>query len=684
MNNSTILFSAGAAGYLLAALAFYRHRHKILDATSGMACVTGLATWQAALAWNSVQAFPASALLLVELFRAIVIIYCLQRTLKTLLGNGITPSAMATTLLFAIAIPLAIAAGYWAIVSPSDRDYFTIERAWIGIFISLGLLIAIEQVFRNTETPSAVLRYACIGLGVTVVYDLYLYADTLIFERLDFEGWSARGGVNALAAIFVALAIGRSRPNQLISVSRNVVFYTTSLTAAGLFLLTISIVGYAIRKYGGTWGTVFELMLFFGAILLVAITALSQRARDQLRVYISKNFFALRYDYRREWLHLIAQLSGKDSQEDLYVRAIRVLADLYRSPGGLIWLAQEECFAPIAACRMKLPEDSREAIDSPFCKRLEQEWIFEIGIRSHRALDLPPLPTWIPNVAEIGIVIPLLDEETLIGFVGLQRSHGFTKLTWEDLDILKTAAREVASYVARYQSAEQLARARQFDTYHQLTAFIMHDLKNLIAQQELVVKNAAKHKENPAFVEDAIDTIQNSVARMSSLLGKLQQKEPAERRPVALQDVLIEAMRKCESLKPKPALRIDERELRVLSDRDHLIMVISHIIKNAQEATRDNGFVDVTLRREGDFALIEIEDNGSGMDPDFLRKRLFRPFESTKAGMGIGAYQAREFIHNIGGDIKVQSKPGIGTTFRITLPLADTITTSAAATGFIH
>ena len=150
------------------------------------------------------------------------------------------------------------------------------------------------------------------------------------------------------------------------------------------------------------------------------------------------------------------------------------------------------------------------------------------------------------------------------------------------------------------------------------------------------MKNAAKHKENPAFVEDAIDTIQNSVARMSSLLGKLQQKEPAERRPVALQDVLIEAMRKCESLKPKPALRIDERELRVLSDRDHLIMVISHIIKNAQEATRDDGFVDVTLRREGDFALIEIEDNGSGMDPDFLRNRLFRPFESTKAGKGMG------------------------------------------------
>ncbi|MBK7171131.1 MAG: XrtA/PEP-CTERM system histidine kinase PrsK [Pseudomonadales bacterium] len=684
MNNSTILFGAGAAGYLFAALAFYRYRHKILDAISGVACVTGLAIWQATLAWDSVQAIPQGALILVELFRAVVIIYCLQHIMKTVVGSGITRAAMSTTLALAIAMPLAIALGYPALIAFPSPDYLTIQRAWVGIFVALGLLIAIEQVFRNTDTSLAVLRYACIGLGVTAVYDLYLYADTLIFERLDLDQWSARGGINALVSFFVAFAVGRSRPNQLISVSRNVVFYTTSLTAAGLFLLTISAVGYAIRKYGGTWGTVFELMLFFGAIMLVAITALSQRARDQLRVYISKNFFALRYDYRKEWLHLIAQLSGRDSQEHLYVRAIRVLADLYKSPGGLIWLAQEESFVPTATFRVRLPDDCRESIDSPFCKRLAQEWIFEIGVRSHRALDLPPLPSWIPNVADIAVVVPLLDEEALIGFVGLQRSLGFTKLTWEDLDIMKAAAREVASNVARYQSAEQLASARQFDTYHQLTAFIMHDLKNLIAQQELVVKNAAKHKENPAFVEDAIETIQNSVARMSSLLGKLQQKEPAERRPVALQDVLIEVMRKCESLKPKPALRIDDRELRVLSDRDHLIMVMSHLIKNAQEATRDDGFVDVILSRQGEFALLEIEDNGSGMDPDFLRNRLFRPFESTKAGkgMGIGAYQAREFIHNIGGDIKVQSTPGTGTTFRITIPLADTIATDTAEQGF--
>ena len=71
-------------------------------------------------------------------------------------------------------------------------------------------------------------------------------------------------------------------------------------------------------------------------------------------------------------------------------------------------------------------------------------------------------------------------------------------------------------------------------------------------------------------------------------------------------------------------------------------------------------------------ALVDIEDNGSGMDLDFVRHRLFRPFESTKAGkgMGIGAYQAREFLRGIGGDIRVKSTPGEGTTVTLAIPLA--------------
>ena len=67
--------------------------------------------------------------------------------------------------------------------------------------------------------------------------------------------------------------------------------------------------------------------------------------------------------------------------------------------------------------------------------------------------------------------------------------------------------------------------------------------------------------------------------------------------------------------------------------------------------------------------VVEVEDQGPGMDADFIREQLFRPFRSTKAaGHGIGAFQTRETIREAGGELQVLSAPGKGTTMRIVLP----------------
>ena len=108
-------------------------------------------------------------------------------------------------------------------------------------------------------------------------------------------------------------------------------------------------------------------------------------------------------------------------------------------------------------------------------------------------------------------------------------------------------------------------------------------------------------------------------------------------------------------------------------------MILMHVIRNAQDATDSSGFIDVSLLLDNNQVIIEIEDNGCGMDEDFLRKRLFKPFESTKSsmGMGIGAYQVREFIQNMGGQIKVTSELNIGTNVCIMLPISNSSTETA-------
>jgi signal transduction histidine kinase len=120
-------------------------------------------------------------------------------------------------------------------------------------------------------------------------------------------------------------------------------------------------------------------------------------------------------------------------------------------------------------------------------------------------------------------------------------------------------------------------------------------------------------------------------------------------------------------------LNTDVAHAMVMAEPDRLSAVLGHVVQNAQDATPANGRVELSLRVSGEHAIVEVRDTGVGMDADFIKTRLFRPFDSTKGltGMGIGAYECREVISALGGQVDVESQPGAGTLFRIMLPLAD-------------
>jgi signal transduction histidine kinase len=106
--------------------------------------------------------------------------------------------------------------------------------------------------------------------------------------------------------------------------------------------------------------------------------------------------------------------------------------------------------------------------------------------------------------------------------------------------------------------------------------------------------------------------------------------------------------------------------------QDRLDHVIGHLIQNALDATAEGGEVKVTLTREGRDAVLEVSDTGIGMSPEFIRDRLFKPFETTKrSGMGIGVYESAQYVSTLGGQILVDSTVNVGTRVRVVLPLAD-------------
>jgi putative PEP-CTERM system histidine kinase len=282
------------------------------------------------------------------------------------------------------------------------------------------------------------------------------------------------------------------------------------------------------------------------------------------------------------------------------------------------------------------------------------------------------LPTWIAGLPNAWLLIPLLHHEQLIGFIILKHSLAKISLNWEVSDLIKTAASQAAAHLAQMRAANALIVARQFESYNRATTFVIHDLKNLVAQLSLLLSNAQKYKNNPEFQEDMITTVESSVARMNKVLAQLKRGgQDGHPQSVNLRTLLPEIVAAKSAFRLKPTLDCADGNLTVCADGVQLGRVIGHVLQNALEATHESGKISINAKPEDGHVLVEIADTGSGMEAEFIRDRLFRPFDSTKgAGMGIGAYECREYVNGIGGKIMVQSQPGKGTVFQIILPSA--------------
>ena len=564
---------------------------------------------------------------------------------------------------------------------PPDSELFRESRFYTsilapGILALVGMLL-VEHLYRNTNPQQRwSLKFLCLGLGAYFAFDFYLFSDAMLFRRVDPEIWSARGVVVALIAPLVAVSAARNPLWSLdVFVSRRIVFHSTTLLGASAYLLIMAVAGYYIRYFGGSWGGMLQATFLFGAGVLLVLMLFSGTMRARLKVFLSKHFFSYRYDYREEWLRFTRTLSQGAKGAPVEERCVEALAQLVESPAGALWMRQEGGrLERVAHWNMPLAAGS-ELSESAFAQFLAH---------GHSIVDLDEIertpevyeglqvPAWLGEVPQAWLVIPLLVADELVGFVVLARSRGRVPVNWEVSDLLKTAGAQAATYVAQAQASDALARAKQFDSFNKMSAFVVHDLKNLVAQLSLLLRNAQRHKQNPAFQDDMLGTIESSVAKMNRILMQLRSGGlPIEQpEPILADDVVARVVEAKAMYRPKPKLEMVDQSLWVSANSDRLERVVGHLVQNAIEATQADGQVSVRLRSKDANVVIEVLDSGKGMSPEFIRDALFKPFESTKRiGMGIGTYESREYIRELGGRLEVQSEVGRGSRFEIVLPL---------------
>jgi putative PEP-CTERM system histidine kinase len=392
--------------------------------------------------------------------------------------------------------------------------------------------------------------------------------------------------------------------------------------------------------------------------------------------------YPYKYDYREEWLRFIKTASLGEDSPHFYLNTIKSISQIIDSPGGMLWLKQRngffECVESFEMPCIKIKEPS----ESPLPKFLdENEFVISIdefkdNPEVYNRLGFLELPSWVKEVNP-WLIVPLIHIDKLIGFIVLDHSKAHKKhFNWEDSDLLKTVARQAASLIVQLETSEELAEARQFESFNKLSTYIVHDIKNLITQLSLITTNAERHKNNPLFMDDVITTIANSVDKMNTMMGILRGKEKIKPSSVVNIVGLLEELvisRESSGDRPLPTLGCESQRFYVKADRDQLLSIFGHLVQNAQDATPDDGSIEILQTKKGDSVIVEIIDTGCGMEEGFMKTELFKPFKSTKGdkGMGIGVYEAREIISILGGEIEVTSEPKVGTCFRVCLPGAD-------------
>ena len=575
----------------------------------------------------------------------------------------------------------------WATFGWTQQAFFAAARPSAGGMLALAVfgLVLLEQLLRNqSEASRWNAKPVCLALGFGFVFDVYMFAEAVLFGALDTDEQAVRGVVYALATPLLIVATRRDvNWVNKIQVSRTAAFYSAALLLVGAYLLFIAGVGYYVRYFGGSWGRALQLATLFAALLLLAVVLVSGSLRARLRVFLGKNFFSYRYDYRQEWLRFTGMLSATSSPQEVGTLVVRGLADMVECPAGCVWSRGLGEDAFVLTARWNMPASAeREPVGSDFCNHmLTNEWIFDIDeYRSQpRRFGALVVPLWLSTSPTAWMVVPLIVGTELIGFVVLARPRTAVELNWEVRDLLKTAARQAAGFLAHMYATEALLEARKFDAFNRMSAFVVHDLKNIITQLSLMLKNAQRLRDNPEFQQDMLLTVESSLEKMRQMMAQLREGD----RPVvgAASGVDLRAvLTRIQATANARGRHLEVEITQPVATRGHadrLERVIGHLVQNAFDATPADRRVWVRLTQASGRAKIEVGDEGSGMSPEFVQNQLFRPFGSTKAsGMGIGSYESHQYVKELGGRLDVDSEVGRGTVIAILLPLFDVQTRS--------
>jgi putative PEP-CTERM system histidine kinase len=591
----------------------------------------------------------------------------------------------------------------WALLAWSDQVYTSMHSdgtlTWIGagslgrvlyVFILLSLVLGLaqlEQILRATRDPLRYqLKFVLIGLGTLGGYSIYQASRLLLIPAWQND-FVVVGSLTTLISIgLLAYGLGRNRLGSVRShvyVSPQMLYGSLTFLVVGLYLLGAGVMGELIRYTNAPGSLILSTLLVVVAAIGLAILLLSRHMRAELKRFVARHFYRSKYDYRRKWLEVTEAFRGCTTAEDILDRLIHLLSRTFGAGRITLWMKFEADgrFHQIRSVNTE-PAAPPLKSDHPVVLRLvETEDIVDLEpnrTRGCRSLDESQDPFWETTWAVL--CAPVRSGNELIAFLTLSRElHGDGYGT-DDCDLLRAIGHHVGVMLAYARLAEAQREAAALHALHWVSAFCLHDLKNLAARLSLVTQNAQSYGQDPAFQDSAMQTVASTVQKMTALITKLSLSSTpvgvTER--VDVPTVIKETLGSIGKDGSVSVQILSEPVPPVWIVREQLQQVLLNLFLNAKQAVGERGEIFIRTEPAKGSVVITVADTGHGISAARLQA-LFQPFQSGKAGgLGIGLYQCKQIVETHRGTIRVESVEGKGTQIRIELPICPFVASSPA------
>jgi putative PEP-CTERM system histidine kinase len=418
------------------------------------------------------------------------------------------------------------------------------------------------------------------------------------------------------------------------------------------------------------------------SLVVLGCVLASDRARLVVKRFVSRHFRRPFYDYRQIWRDFTERTASRMDDASLCQQTVSLVSETLEVLSATIWLADEQEgrivfgastsvadeqareLLPSGTNASKLIEMMRSRSEPVNIDTAKQEWAEELR-RSN--------PHRLGKKGGNRLGIPLVAKGQVIGLLAVGDRVSGVPFSIEDSELLKCIADQVAGSLLNLRLARRLLDAKELDAFQNMAAFCVHDLKNTASSLSLMLRNLPRQFENPDFRQDALHAVSQGVTRLNDLIGRfslLGQSVQINRTTADLNEVVLSALEGMGPIPETTMTRHFEAVPKVIIDPEQIQKVVINLVLNAQEAVHGTGEIAVATSQQDGSVVLSVRDNGCGMSPDFVRRSLFRPFQTTKkTGMGIGMFHCRMIIEAHGGRIEVETQEGKGTQFRVMLPL---------------